>query len=71
MANAVGISPPAMINRIVHREATPTGAELARVAVLAQKVRTAIENSADPKTTDQPDPKPIVVSSGADVDRLV
>ncbi|WDR01448.1 hypothetical protein PSQ19_11600 [Devosia algicola] len=71
MANAIGISPPAMINRIVHREATPAGAELAKVAVLTQKVRTAVDNSADPKTADEPDPKPIVVSNGADVDRLV
>ncbi|WP_193334438.1 hypothetical protein [Devosia beringensis] len=71
MSNDLTVSPTVMINRIVAREATPPGAELARVAALRlrlehaeteQQVRVA---QFDPEAVTEP------VTTGAEVDRLV
>jgi hypothetical protein len=73
MSNALGISPPVMINRIVDRLATPQGAELAKVAMLRAKLETAVQDEIAKSAAISPDGKgeAPVVDSGAAVDRLI
>ncbi|MGV8853695.1 MAG: hypothetical protein ACOH2L_03545 [Devosia sp.] len=71
MNSDLSVSPTVMINRIVAREATPKGAELARVADL--RMRLAAAETAQQVRVAQFDPtaKALPVITGADVDRLV
>jgi hypothetical protein len=73
MSNALGVSPPVMINRIVDRLATPPGAELAKVAMLRAKLETAVQEKIAESAAVSPDGKgeAPVVDSGAAVDRLI
>ena len=68
MSNALGIGPSVMINRIVDRTGTPAQAQLAKVAELRMALMRASESEQAKAGEDAPAP---VVSSGADVDRLV
>ena len=70
MSNALGIGPSVMINRLVDRSGTPAAAQLAKVAELRMVLMQAVDNEAA-ETADTGKPRAPVVSSGADVDRLV
>ena len=70
MSNALGIGPSVMINRLVDRSGTPAAAQLAKVAELRMVLMQAVDNEAA-ETTDSGKAQAPVVSSGADVDRLV
>tara|TARA_R110002020_G_scaffold6143_11_gene25719 strand:+ start:476 stop:691 length:216 start_codon:yes stop_codon:yes gene_type:complete len=71
MSNDLAVRPAVMINRIVAREATPPGAELARVADLRLRLEHA--QAEQQLRAAQFDPAAVVapVLTGADVDRLV
>ena len=73
MGNALGIGPAVMINRIVHESGKAGATHLAEVAKLRANLETAVQTeqakAADLSPTGQA--KAPVVSSGADVDRLV
>ncbi len=73
MSNALGVSPPVMINRIVERLATPPGAELAKVAMLRAKLETAVLQQIAESAATSPDGEgeAPVIDSGAAVDRLI
>jgi hypothetical protein len=73
MSNALGVSPSVMINRIVDRQATPQGAELAKVALLRAKLENAVQQETAQSALISPDGegKAPVVDSGAVVDRLI
>lgn len=73
MSNAISIAPSVMINRLVDRAGTPPGAELAKVAELSQALRQAVAESQQKAASLSPTGKaaPIVVDSGAVVDRLI
>ena len=70
MSNALGIGPSVMINRLVDRSGTPAAAQLAKVAELRMVLMQAVDNEAA-ETADTGKARAPVVSSGADVDRLV
>ena len=73
MSNALGVSPPVMINRIVDRLATPPGAQLAKVALLSAKLENAVREEKAQSAIASPDGEgqAPVVDSGAVVDRLI
>ncbi|MET3899209.1 hypothetical protein ABIB57_003164 [Devosia sp. UYZn731] len=73
MSNDFAISPPVMINRIVDRQATPPGAELAKVAMLRARLESAVQEKIAENAAVSPDGKgeAPVVDSGAAVDRLI
>ena len=73
MANAIGTSPPVMINRIVDRMDVPQDAQLAKVALLRAKLAIAVQQETAQSALTSPDGKGIapVVDSGAVVDRLI
>lgn len=73
MGNALGISPPVMINRIVDRLATPPEAQLAKVALLRAKLENAVQEEKAQSAATSPDGKgeAPVVENGAAVDRLI
>jgi hypothetical protein len=73
MSNALGVSPPVMINRIVDRLATPQGAQLAKVALLTAKLENAVREETAQSAAASPDGegKAPVVDSGAVVDLLI
>ena len=73
MGNALGISAPVMINRIVDRLGTPPGAELAKVAMLRAKLENAVQHEISQSAAVSPDGEgqAPVVDSGAVVDRLI
>lgn len=73
MSNALSVGPAVMINRIVDRAATPSAAQLAKVAELTLSLQTAARNqeakAALLSPTGQADPT--IIDSGAAVDRLI
>jgi hypothetical protein len=73
MGNALGISPPVMINRMVDRLATPQGAQLAKVALLRAKLENAVQEQIAQSAASSPDGEgeAPVIDSGAAVDRLI
>jgi hypothetical protein len=73
MGNAIGISPPVMINRIVDRMDVPQDAQLAKVALLRAKLAIAVQQETAQSAMTSPDGKGTapVVDSGAVVDRLI
>ena len=71
MSNDLSVSPTVMINRIVAREATPAGAQLARVADLRMRLEQAQVEQAFRATQLDPEASVPPVLTGADVDRLV
>ena len=73
MSNALAVSPPVMINRIVDRTATPQGAALAKVAELPATLQNAVDEETARRALLSPDGqgKAPVVDSGAVVDRLI
>lgn len=68
MSNALGIGPSVMINRLVDRESTPIPAQMAKVAELRMALMQAANDEQAAAGSEAPAP---VISSGADVDRLV
>lgn len=73
MGNAIGISPPVMINRIVDRLDVPQDAHLAKVALLRARLANAVQQETAQSALLSPDGegKAPVVDSGAVVDRLI
>lgn len=73
MSNAISIAPSVMINRLVDRAGTPPGAELAKVAQLRQQMRQAVAENQQKTANLGPveDVAPMVVNTGAVVDRLI
>lgn len=73
MSNSLGVSPAVMLNRLVHRAATPPDAQLAKIAQLRLQLQQAIEQERQTAARFSPtgDAEPIVVDSGAVVDRLI
>jgi hypothetical protein len=73
MSNAMSIGPAVMLNRLVDNSGTPPGAELAKIAQLRLALQQAVEQ--DRQKTANLDPTgeaaPIMVDSGAVVDRLI
>lgn len=71
MSNDLSVRPVVMINRIVARELTPPGAELARVADLRLRLEHAQAEQQVRATQFDPEAEAPPVLTGADVDRLV
>lgn len=73
MSNAIGTSPPAMINRLVDRAGTPAVAQLAKVAELTAQLRIAAaeEQARAALLNPKAEAKAPVIDSGAVVDRLI
>jgi hypothetical protein len=68
MGNAIGTSPPVMINRIALREGASLNTQLAKVAELRLELST-VQAEAAHADPDAPSAAPPV--NGAEVDRLV
>lgn len=73
MSNPIGIGPNVMINRLADRTGVPADAKLLAVAKLRMALETAIQTEQAKAAQASPtgDARAPVVSSGADVDRLI
>ena len=73
MSNALGIGPAVMINRLVHQSGKAGATHLAEVAKLRMDLQTAVQTEQAKAADLSPsgEAAPPIVSSGADVDRLV
>lgn len=73
MSNALGIGPSVMINRIVDRTDTPAEAQLGKVAELRMDLMLALDEHQAEAADANPigEAEPLVLSSGAVVDKLI
>ena len=73
MSNALGIGPALMINRIVHQSGNAGATHLAHVAKLRADLEAAVqaEQARAAGLSPTGEAPRLVVSTGADVDRLV
>ena len=71
--SALGIGPAVMINRIVHRESDTSTPHLAKVAKLSADLRAAAhaEQAKTAMLSPTGEAEPVVIDTGAVVDRLI
>lgn len=73
MSNALNVSPAVMINRLADRSGASLNTQLAKVAELRMSLQTAVANAEHQEALTSPtgEAEPIVVDSGAVVDKLI